>query len=418
MLFRSSAAAALVLLAGSALAAPQSQEVFFGQAPLVQKEDILREAESSGSGLVVLKVTGTSVRLRKGPGTSYDVAGMADAGGRHGELVASGAKAAGDGRQWYHVLYMLESPEAGYSRQDAWICADYVAASALGPGRRGEGASARSAQPEAGGAEAALAAVPGLKDAVVAWDGAVRKAIRAFDGLSPAEADRLYASESSPLKRLEDAKAFQDASRAAQPLFERWAQNFDDARLSPADRTCFAELARHGLVKAMSEGTPYFQIDQGAIEAPLYAKLSPAMAGYARLKKRQPASFVADAGLRFSRGKMLGWALEWERFIRAGATGLARSQAIAQYEELMNLCMFSVLDNSPAFVRGRMAEDVRRGLEEGALRLKGTVTGRLAGDYLRDVRQNGWKYSKAVERRHTQLLEQAFQTARQAPARD
>ncbi|MBR5050049.1 MAG: hypothetical protein IKX75_01780, partial [Desulfovibrio sp.] len=107
--------------------ASQSQDVFFGQAPLVQKEDILRETAASGSGLVVLKVTGTSVRLRKGPGTSYDVAGMADAGGRHGELVASGAKAAGDGRQWYHVLYMLESPEAGYSRQDAWICADYVA---------------------------------------------------------------------------------------------------------------------------------------------------------------------------------------------------------------------------------------------------------------------------------------------------
>ncbi|MBR5049791.1 MAG: hypothetical protein IKX75_00465 [Desulfovibrio sp.] len=257
----------------------------------------------------------------------------------------------------------------------------------------------------------ALAAVPGLKDAVAAWDGAVRSAIHAFDGLSPAEADRLYASESSPLKRLKDAKAYQDAEMAAQPLFKRWAQNFDDARLSPGDRVRFAELARHGLVKAVGEGTPYFKIDQGAIEAPLYAKLSPAMAGYARLKKRQPADFIEDGGLRFSRGKMLGWALEWERFIQAGATGLARSQAIAQYDELMELCMFQVLDNSRAFVRGKMAEDVRRELEEGASRLKGTVTGRLAGDYLRDVRQNGWKYNEAVERRHRQLLRQAFQTA-------
>ena len=92
--------------------------------------------------------------------------------------------------------------------------------------------------------------------------------------------------------------------------------------------------------------------------------------------------------------------------------------AAERYEYLMDLCMFSVLDNAPAFSRRKMAEDVRRGLEESASRLKGTVTGRLAGDYLRDVRQNGWKYSKAVERRHTQLLEQAFQTARQAPARD
>ena len=46
MLFRSSAAAALVLLAGSALATPQSQEVFFGQPPLVQKEEILRQVEA------------------------------------------------------------------------------------------------------------------------------------------------------------------------------------------------------------------------------------------------------------------------------------------------------------------------------------------------------------------------------------
>ena len=415
MLFRSSAAAAaLVLLAGGALAAPQSQEVFFGQPPLVQKEEILRQAEASGTGLVLLKVTGTGVRLRQGPGSSHDVADMADADVRHGEFVASGATTAGDGRQWYHVLYKLESPEAGYSRQDAWICADYVEASPLGSGRRREASFVRSARPEAagadaGGAGAALAAVPGLADAVAAWDEAVRKAIRAFDGLSPAEADRLYASESSPLRRLEDAKAYQDADRAAQPLFARWAQSFDDARLSPADKACFAELARHGLVKAMTEGTPYFQVDQGAFEARLYARLSPAMADYARLKRRQPAVLVEDAGLLFSIGEMLGWALEWERFIQAGATGLARSQAAAQYEALMELCLFSELDNSPAFAGGRMAEDVRRGLEQGASRLKGTVTGRLAGDYLRDVRQNGWKYNKAVERRHRQLLGQAFQ---------
>ena len=57
----------------------------------------------------------------------------------------------------------------------------------------------------------------------------------------------------------------------------------------------------------------------------------------------------------------------------------------------MDLCMFSVLDNAPAFSRRKMAEDVRRGLEEGASRLKGTVAGRLAGDHVRDVKRNGWK---------------------------
>ena len=78
----------------------------------------------------------------------------------------------------------------------------------------------------------------------------------------------------------------------------------------------------------------------------------------------------------------------------------------------MDLCMFSVLDNAPAFSRRKMTEDVRRGLEEGASRLKGTVTGRLAGDYVRDVKRNGWKYSETIKQRHRQMLRQAFQTAR------
>ena len=78
--------------------------------------------------------------------------------------------------------------------------------------------------------------------------------------------------------------------------------------------------------------------------------------------------------------------------------------AAERYEYLMDLCMFSVLDNAPAFSRRKMTEDVRRGL-------KGTVAGRLAGDHVRDVKRNGWKYSETIEQRR-QLLRQAFQTAR------
>ena len=78
--------------------------------------------------------------------------------------------------------------------------------------------------------------------------------------------------------------------------------------------------------------------------------------------------------------------------------------AAERYEYLMDLCMFSVLDNAQAFSRRKMAEDVRRGL-------KGTVAGRLAGDHVRDVKRNGWKYSETIEQRR-QLLRQAFQTAR------
>ncbi|MBO4684053.1 MAG: hypothetical protein J5600_01855, partial [Desulfovibrio sp.] len=279
-------------------------------------------------------------------------------------------------------------------------------------GQAKPGAAAAESGATADSASDPLASEPGLRDAVSVWDEAVDRAVKAFDGLAPDEADQLYVSDGSPLKTLNVTDAYQMVDKASESLFARWAQHFDDARLSPADRACFAELARHGLVKAMAEGTPYFRIDQGALEEPVYARLSPAMAGYARLQKRQPASFVEDAGRRFSIGQLLGWALEWERFIQKGASGQARRAAVERYEYLMELCLFSVLDNDPAFSRGKMTEDVRRGLEEGSLRLKGTITGRLAGDYVGDVRKNGWKYSKTIEQRHRQLLRQAFQTAR------
>ena len=156
--------------------------------------------------------------------------------------------------------------------------------------------------------------------------------------------------------------AYQMIDKASESLFARWTQHFDDAKLSPADKACFAELARHSLVKAMSEGTPHFRIDHGSLEDSVFARLSPAMAGYARLKKRQSASLVEDAWRHFSIGKLLGWAAEWERFIQKDGRGAGCPAATERYEYLMDLCMFSVLDNAPAFSRGKMAEDVRRGL--------------------------------------------------------
>ncbi|MCR5256969.1 MAG: hypothetical protein K6E40_02275 [Desulfovibrio sp.] len=53
--------------------------------------------------------------------------------------------------------------------------------------------------------------------------------------------------EEIPPQAARVAKAYQQVGRPAQPLFARWAQTFDAARRSPADRTCFAELARHGM---------------------------------------------------------------------------------------------------------------------------------------------------------------------------
>lgn len=95
------------------------------------------KAEAFAQGLVHLKATGTEVRLRTGPGTSHQVLRKVNTSGGaapNDELVASRQKVSGDGREWYHVLYVpaWREPE-GYMPTDAWICADFVQASELTP---------------------------------------------------------------------------------------------------------------------------------------------------------------------------------------------------------------------------------------------------------------------------------------------
>ena len=105
-------------------------------AALVPRDALRRQADAFTQGLVRLKVTGSSVRLRRGPGTSHEVAGMVNENGEgwHSELIAARQKSSGDGRQWYHVLYVLErQEETAYIREDAWICADFVRPSGLSP---------------------------------------------------------------------------------------------------------------------------------------------------------------------------------------------------------------------------------------------------------------------------------------------
>ena len=95
------------------------------------------KADAFAQGLVHLKATGTEVRLRTGPGTSHKVLRKVNTSGGaapNDELVASRKTVSGDGKEWYHVLYVpaWREPE-GYMPTDAWICADFVQASELTP---------------------------------------------------------------------------------------------------------------------------------------------------------------------------------------------------------------------------------------------------------------------------------------------
>ena len=102
------AAAALVLLAGGA-ALPAMAD-----APeLLPREAFLRQADARLAGLVLLKATGSNVRLRKGPGTSHETAGVANKNGEgwHAELVASREKVSGEGREFITIYYGADTTE-------------------------------------------------------------------------------------------------------------------------------------------------------------------------------------------------------------------------------------------------------------------------------------------------------------------
>ena len=117
--------------------APRAQAGEAGQAAaLVPKEALCRQADDFVQGLVRLKVAGSSVRLRRGPGSGYEEAGVANEGGGgwHSELIASRQTSSGDGRKWYHVLYVLEQQEeTAYLREESFIRADFVRPASLTP---------------------------------------------------------------------------------------------------------------------------------------------------------------------------------------------------------------------------------------------------------------------------------------------
>ena len=132
-LFPSLSLAALMLLCAP-VAMPAA-----GAAELVPRETFARQIDAFLAGLVHFKVAGTDVRLRKGPGTQHEVLEKLNERGLSkydtcSEGVALRETASGDGRQWYHVVYLLEHQEEdGLGPMDAWVCADYVKASRLTP---------------------------------------------------------------------------------------------------------------------------------------------------------------------------------------------------------------------------------------------------------------------------------------------
>ena len=99
----------------------------------VPREKLLEQVRTLLDDLVHLKVRGTNVRLRKGPGTEHEITGRVSAGDFGGELIAWKEKsAAKDGRLWYRLTYRLErQEETAYVDADDYICADFVSASPL-----------------------------------------------------------------------------------------------------------------------------------------------------------------------------------------------------------------------------------------------------------------------------------------------
>ncbi len=153
-----------VLLVASCAAAAQTPGETPGQASAwIPKDEFIRQEKAFMDSLVLLKVVppdsgrrvsvlhelyqfftgqrdagGGGAVLREGPGESYRVLGDVHPGAT---FAALGETASAEGRQWYHVFYLLARANdicVVRKELDAWICADFAKASELEPDVRKE----------------------------------------------------------------------------------------------------------------------------------------------------------------------------------------------------------------------------------------------------------------------------------------
>lgn len=239
-----------------------------------------------------------------------------------------------------------------------------------------------------------------FKAALQSWVQHCNKTIEQFEGLSPQEADKLFFEEDFLQNMLSDQPLY-SLQESLEPLLARWTKHWDLNALSENDRKVVAVLEQFGLKMISTEGDAYLAGNTAFFNNLFKPFLSAEALAYLTVKDQIPTRFFKDAGLMHSIQKVGDWAVLWEQYLALPDNGgVYRQHAAVQYTEIMDILLFCIMDNTPAFPRyneGRMKDDWIRDLQAVSDKYPTSKTGAIIEDFLTKIKKDGNKLAPATQ---------------------
>ncbi len=195
-----------------------------------------------------------------------------------------------------------------------------------------------------------------------------------------------------------------------EPVLQRWAgTDFDEAKLSAAERKIFALLEGYGIKKGIVEGCPYLDADEIFFQKRI--KFSEDGRAFLQIMQEQPKVLYSDGGLWYGPADMGAFAAEWERFMQNHQNSPFLQEAGKQYKKLIELMIFCDLPNSMAFPKSngyRMTDNLKDLLRTAAENSAGTFTSRIISESLSAINANGGKLPSSLKKRMFAQIDKEF----------
>ncbi len=216
---------------------------------------------------------------------------------------------------------------------------------------------------------------------------------------TPDRADSLYTADSYKFYKTAD---FQQIDRIAMPTLMRSSGAHLDYPISPEDKIVIQLLKEHGLEpQYIGEGytelntNPYYYYE---IFKPYITEET---SEYISIRAGQDDLISMDAGLVIPLETLYDRCVEWEVFLNKYPETNHKKSIIQQYGFYMGLIMFCSYDNTLAFDRKthKLNDWVLEDIQKIALKNTDTQTNHILKEYIKELENNNYLYSKDIENR-------------------
>ena len=273
-------------------------------------------------------------------------------------------------------------------------------------GAGGSVAQAVSVTPLPDAARTLSATNPALAQQLNNWRDCYNRALASLEPLALDKAIDSVLGENSLLQELQNAEAYTALNTALEPLLERWqGAAFARKEVNADDATVLRILKEYGLTPQSAEGMPYLNIEAQTLLQHIQADGLPA---FLAVYTKQPAVLFSDGGCVYSVPEMGDFAVAWEKYMRAQPQSPLYSTAREQYISFMDFLMFSILDNTPAFPRGKMRKEWFDELQAVVRAHPQTTTADVLQQFLKDTKAANYTFSKKRQTATMQRIDQAF----------